>query len=154
MKNKGFTLIELLTSILIIGVLISVALPQYTKSVRRAEMAEGLIQGKTIYEAALRHKGAQGSVPTSFDGLDIAFIGADTTGNTFDDGTFKYTLQTTYVAAQNTKGDYEIRFMYPTTNSSGVYAPVACCPATSYICKNAGLPSSATGMPSNCTEIK
>ncbi|MBO7238261.1 MAG: type II secretion system protein [Elusimicrobiaceae bacterium] len=154
--NKGFTLIELLTVILIISILMGVAIPQYTRSVRRAEMAEGLIQGKTIYDAAVRHKGAYGSSPTSFDGLDVAFVDAEVTGSEFDDGTFKYQLKPGYVAAVNQKGDYEIRFIYPTSDDNGVYAPVACCPSTSFICQNAGETSTATGMPTDktCTEIK
>ena len=156
MKQKGFTLTELLIVILIMSILAGVALPRYARSVRRAEMAEGLVQGKTIYDAALRFKGAHGSAPTSFDELDVAFIGTEISGNEFEDGTFKYILQTTYVAAQNTRDNYEIRFIYPVIDSTGVYAPVACCPSTNFVCNNAGVSSTATGMPTDvtCTEIK
>lgn len=163
MKN-GFTLIELLAVMLIIAILTGIAMPQYTRSVRRAELAEGLMQGKTIYEAALRYKAEHGSAPAKFDDMDIAFIGADIESCEFDDGNFIYRLPDCndpagqYVAAKNAKDDYMIRFMFPTIVTSGtnqgVFAPVACCPASNYVCKNSGITSTSTGMPTNCTELK
>ena len=49
--SNGFTLIELLVVVLIIGILASIAVPQYRKAVYRAQMTEAVVNTKAIYDA-------------------------------------------------------------------------------------------------------
>lgn len=43
MKNKGFTLIEMLVTLIIVGILTTIALPVYTDHVRRSQATEGVL---------------------------------------------------------------------------------------------------------------
>ena len=59
--KRGFTLIELLVVVLIIGILSSVALPQYTKAVTKARFAEAFANLKTISQADIACQLEKGS---------------------------------------------------------------------------------------------
>ena len=69
--KRGFTLIELLVVVLIIGILASVALPQYTKAVLKSRSAKYLATIKTIYEAQQTYYMANGSYANAYEDLDI-----------------------------------------------------------------------------------
>ncbi len=78
MKNKkGFTLIEILVVVLIIGVLGSLALPQYLKSVEKSKYAEAEEILQTIYTAQHRYVLDNNTYAETFDDLDITFEDVD-----------------------------------------------------------------------------
>ena len=52
-NNGGFTLIEVLVVVLIIGILTSVALPQYQNAVEKSRMQEGLQLAATFRDAQM-----------------------------------------------------------------------------------------------------
>lgn len=73
MKNTkgGFTLIELLVVVLIIGILSSIALPQYTKAVEKARATEAMTWLNDYVTAQTVYHLSRGAFATSFDELDI-----------------------------------------------------------------------------------
>lgn len=69
--KKGFTLIELLVVVLIIGILSSVALPQYQKVVIKARYANLKTLVHSVANAAEVYYLANGEYPDEFAELDI-----------------------------------------------------------------------------------
>ena len=51
MNKQGFTLIEVLTTVLIIGILAAVAMPQYSRAVERARATEAMTALKAMNDA-------------------------------------------------------------------------------------------------------
>ncbi len=69
--KRGFTLIELLVVVLIIGILSSVALPQYTKSVNKAKASEAWSYARSFFDAQERYYMANGEFTDDLESLDI-----------------------------------------------------------------------------------
>lgn len=75
--EKGFTLIELLVVVLIIGILSSVALPQYTKAVEKARLTEAQTMLNSLQQAMDVYILSNGYVSGNItsDSLDINYAG-------------------------------------------------------------------------------
>ncbi|MCX5687433.1 MAG: prepilin-type N-terminal cleavage/methylation domain-containing protein [Candidatus Omnitrophica bacterium] len=73
MYGKGFTLLELLFVIIIIGILITVALPQYMAAIEKARSVEAVINVGAIRVALDRYWYQNGALPVddNFATLDI-----------------------------------------------------------------------------------
>ena len=92
--KKGFTLIELLVVVLIIGILSSVALPQYEKAVEKSRWAEALSNIRALGNAVETYMlSSGGEAPTDISALDVS-IGTQVSGSPHVAlaGKFRYTL--------------------------------------------------------------
>ena len=126
---KGFTLLELLVTVLIVGILASIAVPQYQRAVERSRASEAMTIGKAIVEAQNRSLDAYPNAPVNTrEALDIALPGGTWDGNVYSTALFNYTLMNDGVAAcriQNSGCNYTLIFL----NHNGVTAsdrPITC----------------------------
>ncbi len=69
--KKGFTLIELLVVVLIIGILSSVALPQYQKVVLKARTTQAIITLRALETAQTEYFMANGSYTENLEDLTL-----------------------------------------------------------------------------------
>ncbi|MEA3307620.1 MAG: prepilin-type N-terminal cleavage/methylation domain-containing protein [Elusimicrobiota bacterium] len=73
--KKGFTLIELLVVVLIIGILASIAIPQYFKVVEKSRVSEAMSTIAAIKSAQERYLARGGAYTSNFTQLDIQYPG-------------------------------------------------------------------------------
>jgi len=112
MHKKGFTLLEVLIVVIIIGILATIALPQYTATIEKARSGEAIINVGSIRVALDRYWYQNGAMPKNddFTELDIdnpnAVINKLYTYTFKDNGTSnairKYTVTATRVGDDTT----------------------------------------------------
>ena len=88
--KRGFTLIELLVVVLIIGILSSVALPQYTKAVEKARATEGVQTAAALSRAIDIWLLENGGFPSSIvDGKEMGLTIELSGGEWVDEQTYQ-----------------------------------------------------------------
>ena len=140
--SKGFTLVELLTVVLIIGILTSVALPQYMRAIERSRATEAMSTIKAINDAVYAYAAGRvgaNACPTSFKKLVVSVPGTLVTDAKLNSGNFIYELNKAtnasipgtscagVVATRNANGKFDYKIWNPyTTGTAGTSAALAC----------------------------
>jgi len=71
--KKGFTLLELIVVVIIIGILASLGLPQFFKTVEKGRAAEGTSLLGTLRSAQIRYYGEKAAFATAVANLDVDY---------------------------------------------------------------------------------
>ncbi len=69
-RSQGFTIIELMTTVAIVGILSAVALPNYTRSVCKSDLAEAISELTMLQTAAMSYRDEYGNSPDTWDQIN------------------------------------------------------------------------------------
>lgn len=101
--KKGFTLTELLVVVLVIGVLAAIALPAYTKSVKKSRASDALNNLNIVSLKQQDYMLNNEKYAESFKDLNVPIAGLTANDKTATVGTFNYTLDEACIKATNTR---------------------------------------------------
>lgn len=163
MNQQGFTLMELLITVLILGILTSVALPQYMRSLERARATEAMTNIKALNDAVYAYaagRSGENICPVSFAKLPILVEGSmSAIGDTITSKLFVYTINDAAnapipgtdcpgVTATRLGGDkYDYIIWNPYTARPGHGATLACTGTTATsiaVCESLDMDTSGT----------
>lgn len=138
-NNKGFTLMELLVVVFIIGILTSIAIPEYQKAVERSRSAEAQTILETLAKAEERYLMSNGAYTNELSELDVTIPTSTkyfTMELTSEEGDFPFTAKMVrtidgVATSGNTKYELHISLDLNSINTRS-------CKGTEYMCRVIG----------------
>lgn len=154
--KKGFTLVEVLVVVLIIGILTSVALPNYKRSIEKTRATEAMNTIKSANDAVYAYAAERNKCPDNWRKILVSIPGEQTSEYEIVGKYFEYYLNAAEgapipgtlcggVVANRIGGGYQIWNPYATTESG---KRTLACTSTNKagvgICKSLGIYTTAT----------
>ncbi len=136
--KKGFTLIELLIVMVVVGILVTVALPKYYSSMERGRALEGISNLRAASDFVNAKYVMQGNqyVKNSIADTSDRLLGGDTTKRSYFGFPLLYSLSsdTAVIFTSRADGSYDLYAI----NQNGELKYIACS-GDAELCKNAGM---------------
>lgn len=90
MNRKGFTLVELLMVVIIIGILVTLAVPSYYKSIERTKGSKAKASLRTITNAQVQYRALHDTYCATADIANLADVDLPADLIALDDGDWTY----------------------------------------------------------------
>ncbi len=157
MNKTGFTLVEVLTTVVIIAVLASIALPQYGRAIERSRATEAMSSIKAMNDSIYAFFAEKATCPQNFNQLVARVDGSDNATHTkITTKFFEFTMPSSNtkvlgtdcpgVLAERVNAKYSYTIWNPyTRGTTGKALALQCAPVTSTdkksiaICESLGL---------------